>query len=199
MYCICVGPSAVSLVNDEFEQQINSLAVTVAEELGLGPVTNITVQLNGVLIHGMGGTFSSIKDPNSANRVFASLVVTLPSIFEGGGFMVSHQGMRKIFKTEKPAYRTSYIAFYNSCAYNFLPVASGHRLSLVYVVVSVDPSAPLPAPPNTEPIVKAREYLQRWSNSAGTSSFVVRINFCGESELTVNEYLLGSIHLRTHI
>jgi hypothetical protein len=67
--------------------------------------------------------------------MFATLVVQLPSIFEGGSFVVSHNGKKETFKldyADSAPYSCHYVAHYADCEHEVLPVTSGYRLALVY-------------------------------------------------------------------
>ncbi len=168
---IRIDPSEIQLLNEDFVQQIDSLAITVAEELGLGPSANVSAQLYKLLLYEPGGFFVPHKDTEKAPGMFASLVVTLPSIFTGGELVVHHQGMTKTFKPEKPAYNTSYTAFFADCEHEIRPVTSGYRLVLIFNVVSLG-TGPLPQPRSNDTIFKAMDCIQRWNNSSPAPSIV---------------------------
>ncbi len=68
--------------------------------------------------------------------MFATLVVQLPSIFEGGSFVVYSYGgsESQAFKLDAATapYACHYVVHYADCEHEILPVTSGYRLTLVY-------------------------------------------------------------------
>ncbi len=151
-------------MNKEFARQIDSLAVTVAEELGLGPRPfNIAAQLSKLLLETSGCKPYNDYDNNKQEGKFASLVVTLPSICEGGEVIVRHQGMTKTLQAENSAYSANYVAYFSNCKHDLLPPTSGYRLSLIYHIISLN-NDPLPQPASNDAIIKAMDLIHRWTN-----------------------------------
>ncbi len=134
---------------------------TVAVELGLGYNANVEVQLYKLLLYEPGGIWH-----DSAEKVkgaFASLVVTLPSTFEGGEVIVTNDGLEVKFKPAEPTCTTTYTAFCNDCKHDIRPITSGYRLALVFNIVSRQ-EGPFSVP-NNEAIFRTKEILKEWSMS----------------------------------
>jgi hypothetical protein len=112
------------------------------------------------------------KDTEKEKGMLASLVITLPSTFEGGELVVTHQGMVKRFKPEKTTYSTSWVTFFADCKHEIKPVTSGYRLALVYNVVSLD-KGPLPGPSTNTAIFRATKCIKKW-RKLGYPSKVLR-------------------------
>eukprot|EP00029_Vermamoeba_vermiformis_P004972 TRINITY_DN1599_c0_g3_i2.p1 TRINITY_DN1599_c0_g3~~TRINITY_DN1599_c0_g3_i2.p1 ORF type:complete len:554 (-),score=61.78 TRINITY_DN1599_c0_g3_i2:733-2394(-) len=158
-----LSPSEIQILNPDFIQQIDSLVTnTVAVELGLGNDAKVAARLYKLLIYEPGGFFVPHKDTEKEKGMFASLVITLPSHFKGGELVVSHQGLEKTFRPENPSYNTSYVSFYADCKHEIKPVTSGHRLALVYNVISLS-KGHLPSPTSNNVTFMAMRYLKRWT------------------------------------
>ena len=70
--------------------------------------------------------------------MFGSMVVVLPSKFEGGELVVKHKGDTESFQQgELSKFNSQYAAFYADCRHELKKVTSGHRLCLVYNLVKV--------------------------------------------------------------
>lgn len=66
---------------------------------------------------------------------FGSLVVFLPSYFEGGQLIVEHKEQTKNYDFgggEKQKAEISWVAFYNDCVHKINEVETGYRLTLSY-------------------------------------------------------------------
>jgi hypothetical protein len=66
--------------------------------------------------------------------MFGTLVISLPSVHQGGDVVVKHQDMTKTFKSS--AYPTSFACWYSDVDHEVLPVVSGYRWVLTYNLVS---------------------------------------------------------------
>lgn len=83
--------------------------------------------------------------PRSTEKIpgmFATLVVSLPSVHEGGDVVVRHRNQKKVFKTSESEY--SYICWYSDVSHQVLPVTSGYRWVLTYNL-ALDPSKVRPS------------------------------------------------------
>lgn len=62
--------------------------------------------------------------------MFGTLVVTLPSKFEGGDLVVRHNGQQHLFNQYKLGGESpglSFVAFYADCEHEVKPVTKGYR------------------------------------------------------------------------
>jgi hypothetical protein len=96
--------------------------------------------------------------------MFATLVIMLPSIYEGGELIVHHAGKHQVFDfAAESAHSAYFIAFYCDCEHEILPIRSGYRLCLVYNLIWRGSKEQAPTPPGFETSVKsAISILQRW-------------------------------------
>ncbi|KAG2499313.1 hypothetical protein HYH03_002891 [Edaphochlamys debaryana] len=114
----------------------------------------IFAQLHKINIYGPGGMFKAHADTPYGNSQFGSLVVTLPSVFEGGELLVQHTGQTATLPLggggapaadQAPAGPEQapagpvvhFAAFFSDCIHEVLPVTSGHRVTLTYNLLAV--------------------------------------------------------------
>lgn len=147
-------------------QQINTLVSnTISIELGLGTSSTIGAQLYKVLLYEPGESVIPHRDTEKQVGMFGSLVVTLPSTFSGGALVVHHQDMSRTFTVDNPSFSMSYVAFFADCRHEIQPVTSGHRLVLVYDLISMD-NGPLPSPASNNSVREAIACIKRWKRSS---------------------------------
>ncbi|CAD0094426.1 unnamed protein product, partial [Aureobasidium mustum] len=107
---------------------------TQSAEMGLG----IRAELYKLNIYsGPSGKFRAHVDTPRSETQIGSLVVCLPSAFEGGILSVSHQANTVGFdwSASSPASQTPSIqwaAFYSDCCHEVQEVTAGHRVTLTY-------------------------------------------------------------------
>ena len=144
--CWQVCPDRVRLGGRHWARTLDGIVARVAEGLGVaGPVT---AGFHKLLLYGPGSFFVGHRDTEKAPGMFATLVVVLPSFFEGGDLLVRHRGReaRLTLRREDPA-EAAFAAFYADCVHEVLPVTEGHRLTLAYNLGRAGQGRP-PQPPD---------------------------------------------------
>ncbi len=141
-------PAHFDLRNTEWTTTcIAQIVDEVRQEFGIAQ--KVEAQLYKLLVYERGSFFAPHRDSEKAERMFATLVVCLPSTHQGGTLVVSHDGRtRRIdFDSTASRFQTQYAAFYADCQHEITPVASGYRVCLVYNLSIAkskrQPSAPL--------------------------------------------------------
>jgi len=110
------------------------------------------------------------KDTEKEIGMFGTLVITLPSDFEGGELIVSHLNTSKTFKPVNTEYRSYYTAFYADCTHEIRPISRGYRLVLVYNLVMMGSDEP-PQPP-TDISEEVNAVLTDWKRQSDWPSKV---------------------------
>ncbi len=88
--CWQVGPSRVRIGGRHWARTLDGIVARAAEGLGVtGPVS---AEFYKLLLYGEGGFFVGHRDTEKAPGMFATLVVVLPSLHEGGDLVVRHAG-----------------------------------------------------------------------------------------------------------
>ncbi len=146
--CWQVGPDRVRLGGRHWTRTLDGIVARAAE--GLGVADPVTAEFHKLLVYGPGSFFVGHRDTEKAPGMFATLVVVLPSVFEGGDLLVRHRGReaRLTLRPEDPA-EAAFAAFYADCMHEVLPVTAGHRLTLAYNLVRAGKGR-LPKPPDYE-------------------------------------------------
>ena len=140
-------PQQFALRNAEWASCLALIVEDVRREFGIAQ--KVEAQLYKLLVYEKGSFFAPHRDTEKAERMFATLVVCLPSQHEGGTLMVSHdeQTKRIDFGGEASRFQMQYAAFYADCQHEVTPVTSGYRVCLVYNLAiaksKTQPSAPV--------------------------------------------------------
>jgi predicted 2-oxoglutarate/Fe(II)-dependent dioxygenase YbiX len=110
---------------------LQAVLARVAEGLGVGEP--IAAELYKLLVYDQGSFFVSHRDTEKAPGMFATLVLSLPSVSTGGELVIRHKD-REVsldLKCEEPS-ELAFAAFYADCIHEVLPVTSGCRLAVIY-------------------------------------------------------------------
>ena len=96
--------------------------------------------------------------------MFASLIIVLPSKFEGGEVHVSHGNNKDVFDVSPSSgFTTSALAWYTDVTHEVKPVTSGYRLAIAYNLVNASPGLPPPHLPDMHYAVSAvQEIFHKW-------------------------------------
>jgi hypothetical protein len=131
-----LAPAKFKLANPEWDEVIRTAVRTSAEQLGL-PVERLEPKLYKLLAYGKGGFFLPHRDSEKTDRMMASLIVALPTPFEGGRLTVRHRNATERFDFTEAAggQAPSFVAFYADCEHEVARVTHGFRLCLAYNLV----------------------------------------------------------------
>lgn len=108
---------------------------------GLAVDVEIEAQLYKLLVYEQGSFFLAHRDSVKAEGMFGTLVMVLPSPFEGGALEVSHGGRHQSLPMQVGFSELAWAAFYADCTHCLKPVTEGYRVALVYNLVRQGPGA----------------------------------------------------------
>ncbi|KAI0684518.1 hypothetical protein BC835DRAFT_631282 [Cytidiella melzeri] len=99
--------------------------------------TGLTYELYKLNVYGPGQFFKAHKDTPRGEKMFASLVVVLPTKHEGGALIFRHEKHTFTFDSAATLAKTSepsiaFVAFYSDIEHEVSPVTSGYRVTLTY-------------------------------------------------------------------
>ncbi len=163
-HCWQIGPDRVRLGGRHWARTLDRIVAQVTE--GLGVTDPVTAEFYKLLVYEPGSFFVGHRDTEKAPGMFATLLVVLPSTFEGGELLVRHQGReaRLALRCDEPA-EAAFAAFYADCVHEVLPVTAGHRLALAYNLVRVGKGRPPKPPDYVEQQGSIAALLQAWRDS----------------------------------
>ncbi len=161
-----LAPDQFEITNPQWGEALQAALGPIAIKLGL-PAGRLELQLYKLLIYKTGGFFLPHRDSEKTDRMVGSLIVALPSEFNGGILTVRHQGENASYgfmeaATQKSA---SYAAFYADCEHEVSKVRSGYRLCLVYNLILTPEPSQKAAPAklaDSSPAGKLADAITQW-------------------------------------
>ncbi|KAL8800983.1 MAG: hypothetical protein Q9182_004775 [Xanthomendoza sp. 2 TL-2023] len=133
-----LNPDQFELLNPAWPLVIDNLTKTISKELGCAPEVSVKANLYKLLLYEQGAFFKPHKDTEKEPGMFATLVVCLPSEFEGGAVVTKHCGKTRVFESHS-SFHHSYISWYADVTHEVQPIISGYRIALVYNVINNTP------------------------------------------------------------
>jgi hypothetical protein len=157
-------PERFTLTNPEWEQFLRQTLAKVQAELGLEE-QKLEAHLYDLLLYEPGSFFLPHRDGEKLDRMVGTLVITLPSSFQGGELAVRHDGQEQVIDagSEDSPYRIHFAAFYADCEHEVRPLREGYRLSLVYNLTLKKGKKGLSAPRTSEYVEPIARILREWA------------------------------------
>lgn len=139
-----IPASAVRFDSPQWSCVFERALKRIARELGLRGDVRLEAELHNLLVYAPGQFFAVHQDSEKVDGMLGTLVVTLPSRFSGGDFVVSHQGRE--LRARGSADRLSMVAFYADCHHEVRPVKQGYRVVLTWNLIVRDGAKPADVP-----------------------------------------------------
>ena len=171
-------PSQFTLKNPDWQQFLKATLGTVQEELGLEQ-QKLESHLHELLLYEQGSFFLPHRDGEKLDRMVGTLVIVLPSSYEGGELVVRHEDQEQTVdfsSLENHALQTHFAAFYADCEHEVRPLRRGYRLCLVYNLTLAKSKKPIRAPSDSEHIRKILPLLHAWSEGENVRKLVVTLD-----------------------
>jgi hypothetical protein len=130
-----VLPANLSFLNPLWTEDVQVLASRCASLLGIEKP--IVAKLHKLLIHEHGDYFKPQRDVVHSEDQFATLIIQLPSIYEGGMLVISQnddleRADQSTVAEPGAAVKPMYAAFLTDCMHEVLPLEKGIRTCLVF-------------------------------------------------------------------
>jgi hypothetical protein len=156
-----IGPDRVRIGGRHWAETLAATVARAAE--GLGVSDPVDAKFYKLLIYDEGSFFVGHRDTEKLPGMFATLLVVLPSRFEGGALIVRHQGrqVQLDLHSQDPA-EAAFAAFYADCVHEVLPITQGCRLTLVYNLLRRGKGRPPAAPSYQSEQRRLTTLLQNW-------------------------------------
>jgi hypothetical protein len=169
-------PEHFTLTNPDWEKFLRQTVRKVQEELGLER-QKLASHLYELLLYEPGSFFLSHRDGEKLDRMVATLVVVLPSSFEGGELVVRHEGQERTidFCDENNPFHLHYAAFYADCEHEIRPLREGYRLCLVYNLTLAKAKKAITAPRTSEAVEEVAGVLRKWPEEDGPHKLAVTL------------------------
>ena len=169
-------PDRFTLTNPDWETFLQKVVKKVQKELGLER-QKLESHLYDLLLYEPGSFFLPHRDGEKLDRMVATLVVVLPSSFQGGELVIRHEGEERIidFGGGDSPFRIHYAAFYADCEHEVRPLHDGHRLCLVYNLTLARSKKRITAPRSAEQIERLRQVLEEWAKKDEPRKLVVTL------------------------
>src|SRR5512135_1077169 len=172
-------PGRFSLTNPDWDRFIAETVKKVQEELGLEE-QKLESYLYDLLLYEPGSFFLPHRDGEKLDRMVATLVVVLPSAYEGGELVVRHDGQEKVIDLGGPdagPFQVHYAAFYADCEHEVRPLRKGYRLCLVYnLTLAKKTKKSISAPRASVHIERIVPLLREWAADDSARKLVITLD-----------------------
>jgi hypothetical protein len=168
-------PERFALKGPDWPAFLQETVRKVREELGLEG-QKLEGHLYDLLLYEPGSFFLPHRDGEKLERMVATLLVVLPSSFEGGELVVRHEGQEQTVDFGaggEDKFRTHYAAFYADCEHEVRPLRKGHRLTLVYNLTLKKGKKGISAPRTSQHVETVSRLLGEWAKQEGARKLVV--------------------------
>ncbi len=157
-----IDAARIRIEGRSWAKTLEAIVAQVAADLGV--TGKVVAELYKLLVYDQGSFFVSHRDTEKAPRMFATLVIVLPSIYSGGELLVRHRDREARLDLHCPEpSEVAFAAFYADCMHEVLPITSGCRLTLIYNLLRQDKGR-LPEPPSYESEqAEATALLRHWA------------------------------------
>ena len=167
-----IMPDRFELTNPEWPKFLAQMVKAVQQELGLEK-QKLEAHLYNLLLYEKGNFFLPHRDGEKLDRMVATLVVVLPSTYQGGELVIRHEGQEKTIDFaggKDSSFQTHFAAFYADCEHELRPLTDGYRLCLVYNLTLAKAGKTIHAPHIKEHVEALKETLHDWQSHAAEGS-----------------------------
>jgi hypothetical protein len=173
-----IGPDRFSLTNPEWDRFVGEAVAKVQEGLGLEN-QELESHLYDLLLYEPGSFFLPHRDGEKHNRMVATLVIVLPSSYEGGQIVVRHDRHEHTidFSSDPDSpFRIHFAAFYADCEHEIRPVKKGYRLCLVYNLTLAKSDKSISAPRASQHIEAIALLLLQWAADDSAEKLAIMLD-----------------------
>ena len=173
-----MDPGRFSLTNPDWDRFLAETVARVQEELGLES-QELASHLHDLLVYEPGSFFLPHRDGEKLDRMVATLVVALPSTYEGGELVVRHEGQDRTIDFQGPddnPFHTHFAAFYADCEHEVRPLRKGYRLCLVYNLTLAKSKKTIVAPREAEHVANISRLLREWAEDESAEKLTITLD-----------------------
>ena len=149
-----ISADQLLLKNPKWSALLKKALERISRDIGLAPSGLLQAELHNLLVYGPGQFFATHQDSEKNDGMIGTLVITLPSEFSGGEFIVSHQG--EVVESRGSKSKLGLVAFYADCMHEVRPVKHGYRVVLTYnLLMPARIDTPEPPPETVKALARA--------------------------------------------
>ncbi|KAL9657156.1 hypothetical protein ABK040_015862 [Willaertia magna] len=170
-----LNPNQFRITNPEWPTLMNSLVSSkVKSGLGIQETKSITYSLYKLLLYEEGCHFAFHRDTEKEKGMFGTLVIQLPSKYEGGDVIVQHQQKEHKFSFASEAqFKPAFFSFYADCRHQVCPITKGYRICLIYNLIYLGRVDSIPKVINQETIIdNLLKLFRNWNETSHPSKVV---------------------------
>jgi hypothetical protein len=105
----------------------------IKQDLGLPANGRLEAKLHKMLVYEPGQFFSCHQDSEASDDMIGTLVVILPSDYQGGSMVIENQGDKVTYRrSRRQTDQLTFVAFYDDCHHQVRPIKTGYRVTLIY-------------------------------------------------------------------
>ena len=175
------APEHVSFTNEAFVGALATLTQRVAGLLGMQDVVqDVRATLHKLLIYRPGDHFKPHRDSVHEPGMFGTLIVELPSVYEGGELTLNHAGEQVSVKHANDGVSVFYAALFADVEHQVHAISSGARVVLTFnLVLGRDVAAPsttsnvvatFPSATQAKVADALRAIVSRWTPDTATAT-----------------------------
>jgi hypothetical protein len=193
-------PERFTLRNPDWEEFLQQTVQKVQQELGLEE-QQLESHLYDLLLYEPGSFFLPHRDGEKLERMVATLVIVLPSSFQGGELVVRHDGQEQTidFSSANNQFRIHFAAFYADCEHEVRPLREGYRLCLVYNLTLKKGEKSISAPRSSEYVEPISQLLRDWAKDDAARRLVITFDHQYTQDGLTWDALKGADRLKARV
>ena len=121
-----IPKSRISIDQRRWKKTLGPALEQIRGKLGLPETCRLQAELHNLLVYAPGQFFVTHQDSEKADDMIGTLVVSLPSKFTGGSFVIEHHDEKR--RVGGSDTKLTLIAFYADCRHEVRPIKQGHRI-----------------------------------------------------------------------
>ncbi len=196
-----LSPDRFELTNPDWQSFLDRTVKKVQRELGLEN-QQLESHLYDLLLYEKGSFFLPHRDGEKLDRMVATLVLVLPSAYEGGELVVRHEREEKTIdfsSGDNNLFRIHHAAFYADCEHEVRPLRAGYRLCLVYNLTLKKGGTSISAPRRLEHIEQIGRILGDWAKGDAAHRLCVMLEHQYTQEGLVFDALKGADRAKAQV
>jgi hypothetical protein len=136
-----IDPSVRTALELPFTYDIISPRMKEEIEYKLNNGNKVEIVSHKANIYHKGGFFKPHVDTPISDDMLGTLVITLPTTYEGGDLIIQHGDTKRIFnynglEQELYNFQFGWAAFYGNCVHEVTPVTSGTRVTFTFYIMN---------------------------------------------------------------